>query len=138
MKKWFSLFIILLIAFAAIYIKEKKSTEVIQSLTLKNLDQEKGLNRNPSKINYSNHARCRMKCRNIDEKEVTDLIKTGKINYSKSDLNEEECKNKYALESNSRDNQNLRIIVSPCGSEETIITVIDLNKEWKCNCPGDN
>jgi hypothetical protein len=97
-------------------------------------DTSEDFNRNPSQIHYSKHASCRMSCRHIDESEVKELVEDGKINYTKSDLNEDACHKRYALEGYSRDNQNLRIIVAECNNELTVITVIDLGKEWPCEC----
>ncbi len=95
---------------------------------------QRGLNRNPSYINYSKHARCRMQCRHIDEKEIAEILKHGKINYTKSELKGTDCNKKYAVEGFSHDNQHLRIIFAPCQDELTVVTVIDLGKEWPCEC----
>ena len=92
------------------------------------------LDRNPSQIHYSKHARCRMSCRHIDQSEVKEILTKGEINYSKSDLNEDACHKRYALEGYSHDNQELRIIVAECNDELTVITVIDLGREWPCAC----
>ena len=95
----------------------------------------KGLNRNPAAINYSKHARCRMACRHIDEQEVKDILTNGKINYNKSELgNNPDCKRKYAVEGETRDQQKVRIIFAPCQQEVTVVTVIDLGTEWPCDC----
>lgn len=110
-------------------VKDKRQTENIDSTYTK-----RGLNRNPSHINYSKHARCRMDCRHIDETEVQQTLKDGKINYSKSELQGEDCKKKYAVEGITKDRQKVRIIFAPCADEETVVTVIDLGKEWECNC----
>jgi hypothetical protein len=91
-------------------------------------------NRNPVYIHYSKHARCRMECRHVNEAEVKEILSEGKINYSKSDLKEDACHKRYALEGYSHDNQKLRIIVAECNNELTVITVIDLGKDWVCNC----
>ncbi len=56
------------------------------------------LNRNPSHINYSKHARCRMDCRHVTESEVQEILKDGKINYAKSELQSDDCHKKYAVE----------------------------------------
>jgi len=95
-----------------------------------------GLNRNPARISYSNHARCRMECRNIDEKEVADLLHHGYINYKKSNLRADDCHKRYALEG-YEGGEKLRIIVASCGNETTVITCIDLSHDWLCHCPGD-
>ena len=95
----------------------------------------RGLNRNPSVINYSKHARCRMSCRHIDESEVKEILKGGNINYKKSELDGAECKKKYAVEGTTHDNQRVRFIFAPCNTEVTVVTVIDIGKEWPCDCP---
>lgn len=95
---------------------------------------KQGLNRNPQQINYSKHARCRMDCRKVSEIEVEELLQDGTINYKKSDLKGESCRKKYAVEGISRDKQKLRIIFAPCADEVTVVTVIDLQTEWECEC----
>jgi hypothetical protein len=95
----------------------------------------RGLNRQPGKINYSKHARCRMACRHISEQEVEEILKNGSINYRKSEIGERpECRRKYALEGNTNDGQRVRIIFAPCRGEVTVVTVIDLGQEWACDC----
>ena len=91
-------------------------------------------NRRPAYIHYSKHARCRMECRHIDESEVKEILADGNINFSKSDLNADACHKRYALEGTSHDDQKLRIIVAECNDNLTVITVIDLRKDWPCNC----
>lgn len=75
-----------------------------------------------------------MECRHIDESEVKEILGIGTINFSKSDLNEEACHKRYALEGTSHDRQRLRIIVAECNDNLTVITVIDLGTEWPCSC----
>lgn len=107
--------------------KERTTTETAEKL--------QGLNRNPAKINYSKHARCRMDCRRISQAEVKDILQNGTINYRKSELgNNPDCRRKYALEGNTNDGQRVRIIFAPCADEVTVVTVIDLGKEWACDC----
>ncbi len=96
--------------------------------------KSRGLDRNPTAIHYSKHALCRMDCRHIDQSEVLDILHNGKINYNKSELEAAECKKRYAVEGYSKDNQHLRIIFVPCHTEMTVVTCIDLGKEWECSC----
>ena len=98
--------------------------------------QDRGLNRHPSQIHYSHHARCRMECRHINETEIKDILEKGTINYRKSDLNEDACHKRYAVEGYSQ-NDHLRVIFAPCDNVVTVVTCIDLDKEWSCHCPGD-
>ena len=95
----------------------------------------RGLNRQPAAIHYSKHARCRMDCRKITAREVEEILRNGKINYDKSEIgNQPECRRKYAVEGNTRDGQRVRIIFAPCKEEVTVVTVIDLGKDWPCDC----
>lgn len=97
-------------------------------------NNDNGLIRNPASIHYSKHARCRMECRHIDESEVKEILTNGTINYNKSELQGEVCRKRYAVEGTTHDNQRVRLIFAPCGNEETVVTVIDLGKEWSCDC----
>ena len=92
------------------------------------------LNRNPSQIIYTKHARCRMSCRHINQTEVMEILKDGEINYRKSELNNKDCYKKFAVEGFTKEHQYLRIIFAPCKSEEVVVTVIDLENEWNCDC----
>ena len=132
-----AVFLIALIVIALYFQNKNKTNNDTNNDNANTTYTGKGLNRHPSKINYSKHARCRMDCRHIDESEVKDMILHGTINYNKSELQGDDCHKKYAVEGYSKDKQHLRIIAAPCGDEETIVTVIDLENEWQCSCPGD-
>lgn len=142
-NRWSSVILIVLLLLALVVVKtcRKSGTEKPEVKTEKQTDPKKqspsvrGLDRNPSAINYSKHARCRMACRHISETEVKDILKNGKINYGKSEIGDNpDCKRKYAVEGETRDKQKVRIIFAPCQSEVTVVTVIDLGKEWTCDC----
>jgi len=82
---------------------------------------------------FTRHAKCRMICRQIDQSEVEDILKNGKINMSKSEPNDKPDP-KYALEGSTKDGQQVRIIFAMSKRGVVVITVIDLNKEWACDC----
>jgi len=83
---------------------------------------------------FTKHARCRMDCRSITQKEVKEIVRKADVNYNKSDLNAAQGP-KYALEGyTSRDRQHIRVIVAPKQKHLSIVTVIDLDKDWEC--PG--
>jgi hypothetical protein len=85
---------------------------------------------------FTKHARCRMECRHITQKEVKEIVRKAEVNYRKSDLQAAQGP-KYALEGyTSKDRQHVRIIVAPKQKHLSIVTVIDLDKEW--DCPGCN
>ena len=102
-----------------------------------NVNRDRGFDRRVSYLQYSNHAKCRMTCRHITQAEVKEIMQEGKINYSKSDLQNARCP-RYAVEGITQDNQDVRIIFAQCNESTTVVTVIDLDKNWSCDCPGDD
>jgi hypothetical protein len=92
-----------------------------------------GFNRNINNLILTKHARCRMECRDITEEEIKEILHDGNINYSKSDLNDKRGAT-YALDGYSHEHQHLRIVVAPKQSELVVVTCIDLDKEWQCDC----
>ncbi|HEU5167050.1 MAG TPA: DUF4258 domain-containing protein [Chitinophagaceae bacterium] len=100
-------------------------------------DRDKGFDRRISYLEYSRHAKCRMECRRISQAEVEEIMQEGRINYNKSDLQNARCP-RYAVEGITGDNQKLRIVFAQCNEKTEVVTVIDLDTEWSCNCPGDD
>ncbi|WPQ62468.1 DUF4258 domain-containing protein [Chitinophaga sancti] len=86
-----------------------------------------------ARLTYTKHARCRMDCRQITEREVAEILETGQINTEKSNPRDLPCPT-YALEGYSDDGQHLRIVFAPCSGETKVVTCIDLDKEWQCDC----
>jgi hypothetical protein len=101
------------------------------------IDRDKGFDRRTSYLEYSNHAKCRMQCRKISQAEVEEIMQDGKINYNKSDLQNARCP-RYAVEGITRDDQKVRIVFAQCNEKTEVVTVIDLDTEWSCDCPGDD
>jgi hypothetical protein len=95
--------------------------------------KESGFNRALTPLIYTRHARCRMNCRQISDDEIKEILQKGSINYGKSDL-QAKPDPKYALEGVTHDNQHVRIIFAPSKKGMVVITCIDINKEWQCNC----
>jgi len=90
------------------------------------------LNRHAHLI-YTHHARCRMDCRHITEKEVSEILEKGTINYSKSEPDAHPDP-KYAFEGYTNEGQHLRIVFAPSGNDAVVITCIELGVEWECHC----
>ena len=114
---------------------DTKVSTTRKSTTSTNRDQ--GFDRRISYIEYSNHAKCRMGCRKISQTEVEEIMQAGKINYNKSDLKNARCP-RYAVEGVTTDKQKVRIVFAQCNEKTQVVTVIDLDTEWSCNCPGDD
>lgn len=92
-----------------------------------------GINRNIGNLIFTKHAKCRMECRDITEDEIKEILHDGNINYVKSNLKDERGPT-YALEGYSQDHQHLRIVFAPKKAEMVVVTCIDLDKEYECDC----
>ena len=134
--------LIAVLAVAVFFVKKCKPDERANP-TVKTKDASPAINRNRgfdrrvSYIEYTEHAKCRMQCRKISQAEVEEIMLDGKINYTKSDLNDKPCPT-YALEGITNDNQRVRIIFAQCDLKTKVVTSIDLNTDWECHCPGDD
>jgi hypothetical protein len=90
------------------------------------------------KLEYSKHAACRMLCRNITEAEIKQILKSGKVNYDKSNVHEKPY-GTYAVEGIAADGKSLRIIIADCDTISKVVTAIDLKMEKdSCDCPTQN
>ena len=139
-KKWIP-FIIIWSLVALVFIirgcgKDNKST-ASKTEQGKTVNRDRGFDRRVSYLKYSRHAECRMDCRQISRTEVEEIMREGKINYGKSDVDNKRCP-RYALEGTTSDNQRVRIVYAQCNENTTVVTVIDLEREWACDCPGDD
>ena len=74
-----------------------------------------------------------MNCRDITKEEIVHILKNGEINLSKSEPDGKPDP-KFAVEGYSNDRQHLRVIFAPSARGTVVITCIDLEKEWKCDC----
>ncbi len=88
---------------------------------------------NGKKLILTKHARCRMGCRQIDAFEVNEILTHGRINQRKSQPNASPCP-KYAIEGESRDGQTVRAVIADCDRNVKLVTVIDLDNDYKCSC----
>lgn len=129
---------VLLIIYVGIQFYDKPLKDTESSATLLSPVNQQAIsasNRFPKKVIFSKHAQCRMDCRQIDSTEVDDVLRTGKINFKKSDTTATAiCKKKYAIEGTTKDQQKVRIIIAPCEDKLTVVTVIDLDTDWACDC----
>jgi hypothetical protein len=92
-----------------------------------------GLDRNSSNLFFTKHARCRMACRHITQKEVREILAEGTINYNKSDLQDPKGP-RYAVEGMTSDRQHVRIIFAENKTRISVVTVIDLETDYACDC----
>ena len=95
-------------------------------------EEVEGFNRNATHIIFSKHAKCRMDCRKIDESEVKEILKSGTINHKK--IQNDKRGKTYPVEGFTHDKQHVRIVFAPKDDGLVVVTVIDLDTEWKCDC----
>ena len=146
-KKWIPYLIIIILAIILFFVKryqwdnttgpEKNVTTTNPKNPSSGVNRNRGFDRRVSYIEYTEHAKCRMQCRKISESEVKQIMQDGKINYNKSDVQNSRCP-RYAVEGITTDDQKVRIVFAQCNDKTTVVTVIDLETEWTCHCPGDD
>lgn len=90
------------------------------------------IDRTPEKLIFTKHARCRMECRHIDETEVKEILEDGVVNYKK--VEEDDRGKTYPLEGFTHDKQHVRIVFAPKRNDLVVVTVIDLERDWPCDC----
>lgn len=87
-----------------------------------------------SELIYSVHAKCIMKCRNLSEKDVTNIITSGNVNLSESNVHETPCPT-YAIEGKLENEKKIRVLITTIDSVAEVETAIDLSQPTDtCNC----
>lgn len=133
-KKYFPFIALLAAALLLFWVKKNQrgESEKVQVNVDIPADAGQPFHRDTTMLVYSKHALCRMDCRHIDETEVKELLLEGRIN---KDRIEEGPKGvTYPLEGITRDRQHVRLVVAPGEDKIVVVTVIDLEKEWPCDC----
>ncbi|MBS1616874.1 MAG: DUF4258 domain-containing protein [Bacteroidetes bacterium] len=87
-----------------------------------------------TKLIYTKHARCRMSCRHISEADIREVLREGHINEAKSKQEPGRCP-AYAVEDErNSDHIRLRIVFAKCDTEIKVVTCIDRDDEFACDC----
>lgn len=145
-KKWVPYILIIVLGILLFFVKRCQKTDPVKPKTTTDtkrsdpaaeVNRNRGFDRRVSYIEYTEHAKCRMQCRKISQAEVEEIMRDGKINYAKSDVNDRPCPT-YALEGVTKDDQRVRIVFAQCDLKTKVVTSIDLNTDWECHCPGDD
>ena len=145
LKKYLPLIILFLAACGVWFIKSHQRGHAINnndvqpihvinndSISVNNNIAEDDFNRSVDHIIYSKHARCRMDCRHIDEAEVKEILKDGKVNERKI---EEDSRGKTYPVEGMAEGHHLRIVFAPKGNDAVeVVTCIDLDTDWQCDC----
>ncbi len=126
--------LLLIMAVAILFIKMYKGVK--EKSDTAPVTRARGFDRRISTLDYTQHALCRMDCRHISKSDVQDIMRTGEINYAKTDVQDKPCPT-YALQGYSNDGQHLRVIFAQCNTKTKVVTCYDLEKDFECHCAGD-
>jgi hypothetical protein len=125
---------LLILALAVLFISKWKGLH--EDSDVQYSARKRGFDRRTSTLEYTQHARCRMDCRHISQNDIGDIMRSGEINYAKTDVNDTPCPT-YAVQGYTNDGQYLRVIFAQCETKTKVVTCYDLEKEFECHCPGD-
>jgi Domain of unknown function (DUF4258) len=89
--------------------------------------------RDTNHLVLTKHVKCRMDCRHITIQEIKEIIHDGNVNYSRSGPGDKGG-DTYAIEGYGNEHQHIRVVVAPENDGLVVITCIDLDNEWPCNC----
>lgn len=99
--------------------------------------EKDSFNRHPLHLVYTHHAECRMDCRHISKEDINEILQKGTINFNKTDLHDRPCPT-YAVQGYTNGHENIRVIFAQCDSITKVVTCYNLQREFACDCPGDN
>ena len=81
------------------------------------------------------HAACRMECRFVTKKDVTESLFKGRVNRRKSELGAKPCK-KVVVDADIRTKEgrskSVQNVFSACKDETRLVTAIDTSTNWPC------
>ena len=145
-KKYLPLIILLLAAFSVWFIKSHQRGSLHATITdsiifrnkqkaIVNSDSAEDpdmIDPGASTVIYSKHARCRMECRHISEKDVREVLNNGTLNTEKVEKTSKGVG--YPLEETIH-GRHLRIVFARIGTDAVeVVTCIDLDTDWPCDC----
>ena len=86
------------------------------------------------KLFFPENTLCKMKCRDINEEGVKDILKNGSVNFQESDIHDAPCPS-YAIEGEISGNKKVRIIFTSFDSVTEVTTAINLSgRNDSCSC----
>lgn len=75
-----------------------------------------------------------MECRHISEADIREVLREGYINDAKSKPGDLPCPTYAIEEKRHRDGVRLRIVFARCDGGIKVVTCIDRDDEFACNC----
>ena len=94
------------------------------------------LNRNPSRIEYTKFALCRMDCHHINANSIMGIFRNGEVNRDKSDLHKKPCPI-FTVNSVTKQKMSIIIVIQECGNVAKVLDCYDANGTVACDCIND-
>jgi hypothetical protein len=94
------------------------------------------LNRNPSRIEYTKFALCRMDCHHINANSIMGIFRDGEVDRIKSDLHKEPCPI-FTVRGSTKQKMSIILIIQQCGTVAKVLDCYDANGTLGCNCIND-
>ena len=113
----------LLLAFIVIKIRNEPKKKLV-------------LNRNPSRIEYTKFALCRMDCHHINANNIMGIFRNGDVNGARSDIHKKPCPI-FTIRGLTKQKMNIIIIIQQCGTVAKVLDCFDANGTVGCNCIND-
>ncbi len=83
-------------------------------------------------LDITRHGACRMDCRKIDQGEAMTVLREGTLDPSRT-RTDGPCPS-HAIEGTGTDGHRLRVVFAECRDETRLVTAIDLDQDWPCDC----
>ena len=94
------------------------------------------LNRNPSRIEYTKFALCRMDCHHINANSIMGIFRNGEVDKTRSDLNKKPCPI-FTVRSVIKQKMSIIVLIQQCGTVAKFLDCYDANGTLGCNCIND-
>jgi hypothetical protein len=94
------------------------------------------LNRNPSRIEYTKFALCRMDCHHINANSIMGIFRNGEVDKTRSDLNKKPCPI-FTVSTVTKQKMSIIILIQQCGTVAKVLDCYDANGTLGCNCIND-
>ena len=117
------LFVLALLVFIIIKIRNEPKKKLV-------------LNRNPSRIEYTKFALCRMDCHHINANSIMGILRNGEVNRARSDLHKKPCPI-FTVRGITKQTMSIIIIIQQCGTVAKVLDCYDANGTVGCNCIND-
>ncbi len=92
--------------------------------------------RNPSRIEYTKFALCRMDCYHINANSIMGIFRSGEVNRAKSDLNKKPCLI-FTVRGVTKQKMSIIITIQQCGNVAKVLDCYNANGIVGCYCIND-